>query len=50
VATLVAQTCNAVLNGARPPVGIDDARHVHRVIDAAESSLASGRPERVTAS
>lgn len=50
VATLVAQTCNAVLNGARPPVGIDDARHVHRVIDAAERSLASGRPERVTTS
>ena len=47
VAALVGQTCSAVLTGARPPVGIDDARHVHQIIDAAERSLASGRPERV---
>jgi predicted dehydrogenase len=47
VAALVAATCRAVANGARPPVSIDDARHVHQIIDAAERSLASGRPERV---
>lgn len=47
VAALIAQTCAAVANGAALPVGIDDARHVHRVIDAAERSLASGRPEQV---
>ncbi|HEY3717287.1 MAG TPA: Gfo/Idh/MocA family oxidoreductase [Jatrophihabitantaceae bacterium] len=48
VATLVDATCRAVTSGAKPPVGLDDARHVHRVLDAAYRSLASGRPENVT--
>jgi predicted dehydrogenase len=47
VATLVAETCRALQSGARPPIGIDDARHVHQVIDAAQRSLASTRPETV---
>jgi predicted dehydrogenase len=47
VAALVAATTQAVQDGGRPPVGIDDARHVHEIVDAAERSLTSGRPERV---
>jgi predicted dehydrogenase len=47
VGALVAATCRAVANGSPAPVGIDDARHVHQIIDAAERSLASGRPEQV---
>ncbi|HZE51588.1 MAG TPA: Gfo/Idh/MocA family oxidoreductase [Jatrophihabitantaceae bacterium] len=48
VAALVDATCRAVTSGAKPPVGLDDARHVHRVLDAAYRSLGSGRPEGVT--
>jgi predicted dehydrogenase len=47
VTTLIAQTCAAVAGGGAPPVGIDDARHVHRIVDAANRSLASARPESV---
>jgi predicted dehydrogenase len=47
VTTLIAQTCRAVSGGGAAPVGIDDARHVHQVVDAANRSLASARPEPV---